>query len=175
MVRFGPIFVAACLAASTPAAGQGREDDARKDGNAASPTGLANRNFPLKISIENGISFSRSALRGKLDGDAQIDPRTGQKILGPQMIDLGGLHFQGKARVTGRPLQPVRIELPASVVMRTPGGARAELTDFRTDIEGIAVLDAQGELTFNFGARISTIEAAGGDFRGRIPIRVEYF
>jgi hypothetical protein len=169
MVRIGPTLLLALCAMSAPALGQG------KSGSNASENGLENRNYPLKITIESGIDFSRSALRGQLDGDAQIDPQTGSKIMGPQMIDLGGMHFQGRATVTGKPLQPIRIDLPATVVMRTPGGARAELTDFQTDIDGIAMLDANGELSFRFGARISTIEGAGGDFRGRIPIRVDYF
>jgi len=172
MTRIGPILAAAFLAASCPSLGQGRSDGDR--GN-PSDTGLENRNYPLHIEIESGIDFSRSALRNKQDGDALIDPLTGEKIVGPNMIDLGGFPFQGKARVTGRPLQPVRIDLPATVTLRSTKGAKAELSEFTTDIDGVAMLDANGELVFRFGARITTIEARGGNFRGRIPIRVEYF
>lgn len=174
MARIGPLLAAALLAAFSPASGQGRNDGAPERGN-PSDTGLENRNYPLQIEIESGIDFSRSALRSKQDGDALIDAQTGEKIVGPNMIDLGGFPFQGKARVTGKPLQPVRIELPSRVVLRSSRGAKAELTEFSTDIDGVAMLDINGELVFRFGARISTIEAAGGNFRGRIPIRVEYF
>lgn len=168
MTRSGPILAAALLAVAGPTYGQSQ-------GNNASQTGIDNRNVPLRIDIESGIDFSRSALRGKMDGDALIDPQTGEKIVGPNMIDLGGLAFQGRARVVGKPMQPVRIVLPTSVILSTANGTKAELTDFKTDIQGIPVLDANGELTFRFGARISTIQAGGGNFRGRIPIRVEYF
>jgi hypothetical protein len=91
------------------------------------------------------------------------------------MIDLGGSTFQGKVTVTGQPLKPIRIELPQTVVLRSPSGAEAELTDFRTDLPAVAMLDANGSLEFRFGATITTKDAQGGDFRGRIPIRVDYY
>ena len=91
------------------------------------------------------------------------------------MIDLGGLSFQGRARLTGEPLRPVRIELPPRVLLRSTDGAEAELTDFVTDLPPVAMLDENGTLSFAFGARIATRGARGGQFRGRIPIRVEYY
>lgn len=175
MTRPGLILAAALLAVTGPALAQGQGNGAGNGNGQGNGNGLDNRNVPLRIEIESGIDFSRSALRGTIDGDALIDPQTGEKVVGPNMIDLGGLPYQGRARVTGKPLQPVRIDLPASVTLRSAKGAKAELSDFTTDIPGVAVLDANGELTFRFGARITTIEARGGNFRGRIPIRVEYF
>lgn len=170
MMRNGPILAAALIAVITPTSGLGQSNGA--PGGNGPPD---RKNYPLKIDIETGIDFSRSALRGQLDGDAQIDPTTGEKRMGPNLIDIGGLAFQGKARLTGQPLQPVRIDLPNSVTLHSSKGAKAELSDFTTDITGVAMLDANGELTFRFGARITTIDARGGSFRGRIPIRVEYF
>ena len=114
-------------------------------------------------------------LTGRYDGNAVIDPQTGAKLVGPNMIDLGGLTFQGKATITGQPLKPVRIDLPRSVVLHSVAGGEAELSDFRTDLPQVAMLDANGQLQFNFGATITSKNAQGGDFRGRIPIRVEYF
>jgi hypothetical protein len=91
------------------------------------------------------------------------------------MIDLGGLAFQGKATITGQPLRPVRIDLPQTILLHSPSGAEAELPDFRTDLPQVAMLDANGVLQFNFGATIRSKGGQGGDFRGRIPIRVEYY
>ena len=95
--------------------------------------------------------------------------------IGPNMIDLGGLAFQGKATITGQPLRPVRIDLPQTILLHSPSGAEAELPDFRTDLPQVAMLDANGVLQFNFGATIRSKGGQGGDFRGRIPIRVEYY
>lgn len=130
---------------------------------------------PLQIEIESGIQFSRLALRGRSDGGAEIDPRTGETRVDAGMVDLGGLAYQGRARVTGEPLRPVRIELPQRVQLRSPDGAEAELSDFVTDLPAVAMLDENGRLEFAFGARLSSQGARGGNFRGRIAIHVDYF
>jgi hypothetical protein len=130
---------------------------------------------PLEIEIESGLQFSRLALVGRADGAAEIDAQTGEKRVDSGMIDLGGLSYQGRARVTGEPLRPVRIELPQRVQLRSPDGAEAELSGFVTDLPPIAMLDENGTLEFAFGARLSSQGARSGNFRGRIAIRVDYF
>ena len=139
------------------------------------PTFANEDDLPLHIEVQSGIGFSRLALRGRADGGAEIDPQTGDKRVDANMIDLGGLSYQGRARVTGQPLRPVRIELPRRVQLRSPDGAEAELSDFVTDLPPVAMLDENGQLEFAFGARLSTQGARGGNFRGRIDIRVDYF
>jgi hypothetical protein len=129
---------------------------------------------PLRIEIESGIQFSRMALSGPADGQAEIDPQTGAKRVS-NLIDLGGLSWQGRARVTGEPLRPVRIELPPRVVLESPDGSEAVLSDFVTNLPAAAMLDQSGTLEFAFGARLSTHGAMGGNFRGRIRIEVEYY
>lgn len=128
---------------------------------------------PLRVEIESGLQFSRLALMGPDDGQAEIDPKTGTKRV-TRMIDLGGLSWQGKARITGEPLHPVRISLPPRIVLRAPDGSQALLTDFVTDLPPVAMLKADGTLTFAFGARLTSENAVGGAFRGRILIEVEY-
>lgn len=150
---------ACATCASEPAAPEIFERDAR----------------PLSIEIESGLQFGRMALRGREDGGALIDPQTGESRLDSNMIDLGGATYQGRARVTGEPLRPVRIELPASVVLRSTDGAEAHLSEFVTDLPPVTMLDANGVLVFSFGARVTSQGARGGDFRGRIRIRVDYF
>jgi hypothetical protein len=170
MARLGLALAAALLAASAPASGSG-EGCCTVPFAAASPDGV----HPLSITIESGLQVGRLGLKGHQDGDAAIDPQTGAKRVGPNMVDLGGLSFQGKATITGQPLRPVRIELPHTIVLRSPSGAEAELSDFRTDLPPVPMLDSSGHLQFSFGATITSRNAQGGDFRGRIPIRVEYY
>src|SRR5688572_3193033 len=128
---------------------------------------------PLSIEIESGLQFGRMALRGPKDGGAEIDPHTGRSRVDSNMIDLGGTTYQGRARVRGEPLRPVRIELPATVILRSSDGAEARLSDFVTDLPPVAMLDENGSLEFSFGARFDSQGARGGDFRGRIRIRVD--
>lgn len=129
---------------------------------------------PIEVQIESGISFSRLALLNRGDGEAEIDPVSGQKRTTNNLVDLGGTPFSGRARVTGEPLQPVRVDLPARVTLHSPSGATAELTDFVTDLPDMPMLDATGSLEFNFGGRLRTQGGEAGNFRGRIPIRVDY-
>lgn len=173
-MRTGPLLAAALFAAPLPAAAAGDE-----------PCELCFENFDrgfrageapaLKIEIESGIGFSRMALKGRTDGEAEIDPQTGTKRVDGNMVDLGGVAFEGRARVTGEPLRPVRIEMPPTVKLRAPNGAEAELRQFTTNLPAMPMLDENGVLQFAFGARIASRGAQGGNFRGRIPIRVEYF
>jgi len=170
MARLSLALATILVAVSAPASGSA--DDGCADCFRAVTKGEIR---PLSITIESGIKFSRLGLRGKEDGDAAIDPQTGTKRVGPNMIDLGGVSFQGKARITGEPMRPVRIELPHGVVLHNPSGGEARLTEFSTDLPPVAMLDANGSLEFSFGAKIESKGAQGGNFRGRIPIRVEYY
>ena len=130
---------------------------------------------PLRIELESGLQFSRLGLRGRVGGSAEIDPRTGAKRVDGNMVDLGGMSYQGRARITGEPLRPIRIELPTRVLLRGPDGSEAELSHFVTDLPPVPILDANGVLEFSFGARLSSRSAHGGHFRGRVAIRVDYF
>lgn len=198
MASFGLVLAAAIAAASAPTPGPGpvaappAQGKSQAKAPAAAPPSVApalqpatgvdpfarvgpNGERALTITIESGLSVGRLGLQGRKDGDAAIDPQTGAKQVGANMVDLGGLSYQGKATITGQPLRPVRIELPPSVMLHNPTGAEAELSDFRTDLPGVAMLDASGQLQFNFGATITSKDGQGGNFRGRIPIRVEYY
>jgi hypothetical protein len=169
MTRPGHVLAAAFALLSAPAVA----DDGLCE--LCIPSARPDSERPLVIEIESGLEFSRLALRGRIDGAAEIDPQTGAKRVDSGLIDLGGLSYQGRARVTGEPLRPVRIELPTRVQLRSPDGAEVELSDFVTNLPPVAMLDENGTLEFAFGARLSTQDARGGNFRGRIAIRVDYF
>ncbi len=170
MTRAGSVVAAAiALLSAAPAAA----DDPVRD--LGPLEAIEQRERPLSIEIESGIQFGRIALRGAGNGAAPLDPQTGQTRTDGNMIELGGATYQGRARVTGEPLRPVRIDLPATVLLRSPDGGEARLSDFVTDLPAVAMLDANGVLEFSFGARLTSPDARGGDFRGRIRINVDYF
>src|SRR5690606_31894695 len=129
---------------------------------------------PLRVEVDSGLNFSRLALTGRTDGSARIDPETSRKLTDAGMVDLGGMAVSGRVRVTGEPRRYVRIDMPPQVMLRSAHGAEAELSDFQTNLEPMPRLDDAGTLEFNFGGRLSTKGSQGGNFRGRIPIRVEY-
>jgi Domain of unknown function (DUF4402) len=129
---------------------------------------------PLAIEIHADLAFSRLALNGSGSGSAEIDPATGAKRTTGALIDLGGLAVQGRGRITGEPGRQVRVDLPGQVTMASPDGETAELVDFKTDLPDFPRLDASGALEFTFGARLEVRGRQGGNYRGRIPITVDY-
>ncbi|MBN8484894.1 MAG: DUF4402 domain-containing protein [Sphingomonadales bacterium] len=129
---------------------------------------------PLTIEIWADLSFAKLALVSRSGGSAQVDAHSGGKSTQGDLIDLGGSAVSGRGRITGTPLRRVRIDLPARVPMTTPDGAVAELTDFTTNLPADPQLDANGELEFTFGARMTVKNGRGGNYRGRIPISVDY-
>lgn len=129
---------------------------------------------PLRVEIDSGLSFSRLALAGRTDGSASIDPETGRKWTEAGLIDLGGFAVSGRVIVTGEPLRYLHVEMPSRITLRSPHGAEAEVSEFRTSLEAMPRLDENGLLEFSFGGRLNTRGAEGGNFRGRIPIRIEY-
>lgn len=128
----------------------------------------------LQLEIHADLSFSKLALTGRGGGSATIDPRGGGKRTGGAMMDLGGMAVSGRGRITGEPGREVRVELPDRVMMNAPDGGGAELTQFTTDLPPHPVLGADGALEFSFGARLAVKGSGGGNYRGRIPISVDY-
>ncbi len=169
MVRLSLSFTMLTLMAlCTPALGQ------EACGLCFGPAEAAAGERPLSIEIHADLSFSRLALAGSGAGSAVIDPQSGAKRTDGGMIDLGGMAVQGRGRITGTPQRAVRIDLPRQVTMSTPDGTNAELTDLATNLPPFPVLDAAGTLEFTFGGRLNLKGHQGGNFRGRIPISVDY-
>jgi hypothetical protein len=54
------------------------------------------------------------------------------------------------------------------------GGSRITLDDVTTDLKGPPRLDAAGNLSFHFGARLIVDGNSDGQYRGDLPITVEY-
>jgi hypothetical protein len=169
MERPGLTLAAAVLAALLPVSVAGASSC-----NFCADTQQNDTRKPLEVEIDSGLVFNRLAQIGNGSGQASIDPQTGTTTTSGDLVNLGGTAFQGHARVTGEPNSFVRIEMPGSVELYSSSGAKAELSDFRTDLPSVPVLDGNGNLEFNFGARMETRGGQGGNFRGRISIRVEY-
>ena len=129
---------------------------------------------PLTIEITSDLAFSRMTLTGQPEGSARIDPQTGSRQVEGGLLELGGIAMQGRGRITGEPLRPVRVDLPPSIPMTTASGGRAELTDLSTNLPAFPTLDANGVLEFAFGGRLKVHGHTGGNFRARIAISVDY-
>jgi len=154
--------------AATPAAGQcllcGEAQPT-----AAPPT------TPLSIDVETTLDFSKVGLIAiNQGGNVVIDPITGRRTISGALVDLGGLPVQGTVTVRGAPREKVRIDLPGNVTMTSADGGTLRLNDFQTSLKNNPRLGSDGTLRFTFGARLQVDGRSDGDFRGAIPIIVDY-
>lgn len=155
------------VVAATPLAAQ-----CRLCGPDAAPSAPARAARPLNIEIESALDMGRAAMAGS-QGSIALDERSGARRV-EGLTDLGGFALTGRVRLTGEPFARVRVSLPSSIVLIGSDGSRADAVDIRTDLVPDPALDANGTLSFAFGARLVVTGQVSGDLHGRIPITADY-
>lgn len=159
-----------CLVASSAASAQcmlcGKQDGGTIGTNRKAET-------PLRIDIETQLDMGRVAA-GAGGGEVEIDPVTGARRVRGDVRDLGGFAVTGTVTVSGEPGAEVRVFLPVSVDLESGSGGTARVTGLATDLGAAPRLGSDGRLVFRFGGRLQVNGTSGGDYRGRIPVTVEY-
>ncbi|MEY4269039.1 MAG: hypothetical protein RLZZ58_255 [Pseudomonadota bacterium] len=128
---------------------------------------------PLRITITANLDFSRVAA-GDGGGAVSIDPVSGTRDLSGDIVDLGGMMLGGEVTVTGEPGQLVHVDIPRDIILESDDGRTARVTDLGTSLSPAPRLGPDGVLTFRFGGRLNVGRDDDGNYRGRIPINVEY-
>ncbi len=164
-MRFLLASIALGLALPAVAQGLGSAPFARNSGDAVRP---------LNIEIRSSLDFSRATATGGDGGQISIDPRSGTRTISGNVADLGGSPFAGSAIVTGEPGRAVRIEMPPTIRLTSPGGGSMQIINLRTNLPPSPRLDMAGQLEFAFGGDLQLKGNVAGQFRGRIPITAEY-
>lgn len=146
-----------------------------KDGAAA---GTATRSgekseTPLRVEVETQLDMGRVAV-GVGGGEVELDPLSGARRLRGDVVDLGGFAVTGTVTVRGEPGAEVRVILPTSVDLEGGYGRSARVSGLVTDLPAAPRLGADGRLVFRFGGRLQIAGLDDGDYRGRIPVTVEY-
>ena len=129
--------------------------------------------IPLRIDIETQLDMGRVAA-GAGGGEVALDPVTGARRLSGGVRDLGGFAVTGTVTVRGEPGAEVRVFLPASVDLESGSGGTARVTSLATDLDAAPRLGPDGRLVFRFGGRLQVAGRDDGNYRGRIPVTVEY-
>jgi hypothetical protein len=80
----------------------------------------------------------------------------------------------GTAIVHGQPGRTVRVELPRRIELYSLSGGNISFEDVTSDLPSLPRLDSAGNLTFRFGGRVRISGDADGEYRGDLPITVEY-
>lgn len=128
---------------------------------------------PLTVTVDAALDFSTAVYTSRGSGSITIEARTGRRqMIG--LVALSGPALAGTVTVTGEPFARVAVDLPRAIVLNSNLGATADVTEIRTDLPPHPVIGADGRLVFTFGGRLTVRNGVDGDFRGRIPVTVDY-
>jgi hypothetical protein len=127
----------------------------------------------VELQIETKLDFDRLILSGTGVGAATIRP-DGSQLAEGAVINLGPRAMVGTVLVHGRAGRSVRVELPHRIELYSVGGGRMTLDDVTTDLPALPRLDAAGNLSFRFGGKLVVSGDADGQYRGDLPITVDY-
>lgn len=128
----------------------------------------------VDVQIETDLSFDRLVLSGMAQGAATIRPNGANSAEGA-VLEIGPRATVGMVVVHGEANRPVSVDIPHRIDLYSARGTgRITLLDVSTDLPASPRLDAGGNLSFRFGGRLVVSGNDDGQFRGDLPITVEY-
>lgn len=127
----------------------------------------------VQLSVETGLDFDRLIFSGSGMGAATLRP-DGANAAEGVVTALGPRATVGTVLVHGAPGRALRVELPHRIELYSLSGGRITLDQVVTDLPVAPRLDSAGNLSFRFGGRLVVTGEADGQFRGDLPITVEY-
>ncbi|HET9355306.1 MAG TPA: DUF4402 domain-containing protein [Sphingomicrobium sp.] len=128
---------------------------------------------PLEIAIDADLDFDRLLLASNGSGRARLGP-DGTRLASGAIASIGGRAMVARVTVRGMPGRPVSIDLPARVELLGLKGGRLVIEQLISDLGDQPKLDSNGELTFRIGGELTLDGEADGDYRGSVPIAVDY-
>jgi hypothetical protein len=153
---------------SSPAGGQCRLCDKPTSALSQSPDGDG-----IQLEIESSLDFGRLVLAGGGQGAAVIHP-DGSSAAQGALATVSARAMVGTASIHGTAGRVVRVELPRRIDLYSVGGGRLTFDEVVSDLPPLPRLDSAGNLTFRFGGRVRVTGDSDGNYRGDMPITVEY-
>ncbi len=128
----------------------------------------------VRIEVQARLDFDQLVLMDSHSpGTARLSPDGRSSVSGSIGV-LGARAMVGNVIVRGEPGRLVRIGLPASIALYGRTGGTIRLDSLVTDLPAQPRLDSQGALQFRFGGALHVQGDASGDYRGDVPITVDY-
>lgn len=127
----------------------------------------------IALQIEAALDFDRIVVMGSGEGSATLLPDGTRQVSG-SVETISGRAMVGEASVAGEPGRQVRIDLPSRIDLHSVSGGKISIDKIVTDLPDVPRLDSAGKLRFRFGGRIRVSGTSDGDFRGDLPLTVEY-
>ena len=127
----------------------------------------------IRLEVETSLDFDRLVLLGAGEGSATLLP-TGERSASGSIATVGAGAMVGTVTVRGEPGRLVVAEMPPRIELYTIGGGRIAIERIQTDLPSLPKLDSTGTLSFRFGGRLQISGDSEGEYRGDVPITVDY-
>jgi hypothetical protein len=128
----------------------------------------------VRIEVQARLDFDQLVVMdGATPGTARLLPDGTTSVSG-SIGALSGRAMVGSVVVRGEPNRLVRIDLPSSIALYGLAGGTIRLDSLVTDLPALPRLDSQGSLMFQFGGELHLQGDVSGDYRGDVPITVDY-
>lgn len=127
----------------------------------------------LGLRIDTSLSFDRVVLLAPGEGSATLRP-DGSTSSSGVVGDVSARAMAGTATIEGQPGRFVRVELPRRITLFATSGGEIVFDDIVSDLPAAPRLDSTGKLSFRFGGKLEVSGDAEGEYRGDVPITVEY-
>lgn len=127
----------------------------------------------LRLEVITKLDFDRLILLGEGRGSALVSAKGVTRASG-SVAAVSGRAVVGELLIRGEPGRTVRLELPTSIVLFGMRGGTIRIDSLDHDLGSGPTLDSNGELRVRLGGEIQISGDVDGDFRGDIPVFVDY-
>ncbi len=128
----------------------------------------------VRIEVQTRLDFDQLVVMDNATpGTARLQPDGTASVSG-SISALSGRAMVGSVIVRGEPGRLVRIGLPGSIALYGIGGGSIRLDSLTTDLPAQPRLDSRGSLQFRFGGALHVEGGVEGEYRGDVPITVDY-
>jgi len=160
--------VAAAAAPSRPASAQ-----CRLCGTPSTVPAATAASDDIQLDIDTSLNFDRLILAGGGPGEAVLRPDGSGAGTG-SIASIGPRAVVATVVVHGQPGRVLRIDVARRIDLFSLAGTRLSFDQVTTDAADLPRLDDAGNLTFHVGGRLRFMGSEDGDYRGDLPITVEY-
>ena len=137
------------------------------------PDAKAGEAKPIRLEVRTALDFDRLILTGSGSGQAILRPDGTRQSLGA-IGALSGRAIVAEVVIHGEPGRAVRVDLPRSIELYGLIGGSVRIESLVSDLSDFPALDGAGELKIRIGGELRITGDVDGDFRGEVPVIVDY-